>query len=116
MSTTTPTLDIQSRFESTILEAWHSAHGEDQAYISSNWGEDRIVVMIENVLSQAERMLVRTQVGSETIQKYIHELFEDAVRDRQGHLSQIIQQEIPSFSISVDTATRLIILVFAIDA
>ncbi|MEM8860101.1 MAG: Na-translocating system protein MpsC family protein [Chloroflexota bacterium] len=102
----------QAKFEQTVLEIWHAAHGVDQSEISTTWGKDRIAVLVENVLFKAEKLLAESKEGSKMVGKYVHDLMCEALNEEMNILSEIAQREIASFSVSVDPTASCLMIVF----
>lgn len=112
MTMTNTKTDIHNRFEQAILKIWHSAHGQDSDTISSTWGEERVVVMLEGILFKGEQMLAESQQGREVLERYVHELLQDSVEEELDNLSQLLGREIDSVGVNVSLGERLAMLIF----
>ena len=105
----------QAAFESAVLEIWHEAHGDDSSKISSTWGQQRIGVMIENVLFKAEQMLARSEAGSEVVEKYVQRLMQDALEDNLAKLSELGGREIEAVRVKISPEERCLMAIFRLE-
>ncbi|MEM7799949.1 MAG: Na-translocating system protein MpsC family protein [Chloroflexota bacterium] len=112
MTITTTKTDVHNQFEQAVLKIWHNAHGQDSDTISSTWGEERIVVMLEGILFKAEQMLAESRQGREVLERYVHKLLHDAIEAELHYLSDLLGREILSFGVNVSLRERLAMLIF----
>lgn len=112
MKITFPTEQVQIDFEQCVLQAWHEAHGGNVGQISLSWGEDRVVVMIEEVLFAGEQLLTQSKQGSEVLQQYMRELLNYIADSQAERLSYLLQRDITSTSVSVNTWESWVMFIF----
>jgi len=112
MSIVIPAEHVQADFERCVLQGWHQAHGVDAGRVSASWGEDRVVVMIEDVLFKGERLLTQSEQGRAVLEQYVQALLATVVEEQMRTLSGLLRQEIVSTSISVNTSERWVMIIF----
>ena len=111
MTITIPTTDRQLDFENAILNIWHDSHGENVGEIVSSWGNDRVMIMIENALFEGEQRMAATEQGSEMLGNYVRELLQEGLAEERGTLSEILGRSIDSISINVNIAEQLVMII-----
>ena len=115
MSITVPQENIQAAVEEQVLNAWHEAHGADTGTIHTSWGEDRVVVMIENVLLKGERLLAQSEAGKAVLDDYVEQLLTYVATEQSKALSTLLQRKIVNASISTNTAEQWVMFVFRLE-
>lgn len=111
MSIVLPEEEVRSNFEQCILRGWHQAHGRDGGHICSSWGEDRVVVMIEDVLFKAERLLSKSEEGKVVMEQYLQELMGMVVAEQVQALSALLGREIVSTSVSANMGEQWVMFI-----
>lgn len=112
MSIVLPNDSVQSSFEARVLNAWYEAHGEDSGRISTSWGEDRVVVMIEEVWFKGELLLLKDEDTTTALENYGRELLGYIVDNQARQLSKLLNREIISTSINVNAQERWVMFIF----
>ena len=102
---------LQGRASEIIAEVT----GAEAGYVSSSWGEDRIVVMIKDALFKGERLLSRSKQGNQVLEQYVHELLEYVATNQEQKLSTLLQREISSTSICMNTHEQWVMFVFRLE-
>ena len=115
MSITVPQENIQAAVEQQVLTAWHEAHGADAGTIHTSWGEDRVVVMIEDVLLKGERLIAQSEAGKAVLDDYVEQLLTYVVVEQSKALSKLLQRKIINTSISTNTAEQWVMIVFRLE-
>ena len=80
--------------------------------IHTSWGDDRVVVMIENVLLKGERLLVQSETGKAVFDDYVEHLLVYIVNEQSKALSSLLQREIVDASISTNTSEQWVMFIF----
>jgi len=111
MSIVLPEEKIQSDFEQYILHGWQQAHGTDGGHVCSSWGKDRVVVMIEDVLSKAERLLSKSEESKAVMEQYFQELMGVVVAEQAQALSALLGREIVSTSVSANIREQWVMFI-----
>ena len=107
-----PKEEIQVDFEQQILRAWHDAHGLDNGRVHLSWGEDRVVVIIENVLFKGEQLLVQSEQGNAVFEQYVNELLAYVIEEQKTTLSRLLEREITDASFSANIPEYWVMMVF----
>ncbi len=112
MSIAFPTQSVKTEFEQNVLQGWHEAHGLNAGNVTSSWGEDRVIVMIEDALFKGEHLLTQSETGNAVLKKYVEELLGYIANEQAETLSKLLQREIVSTSFSVNTPERWVMFIF----
>lgn len=112
MTINVPKENIQAAFEQQILQAWREAHGADTGTIHTSWGEDRVVVMIEDVLLKGERLLAQSAAGKAVLDDYVSHLLAYVVEEQSKPLAQLLPRKIVDISINTNTAEQWVMFIF----
>ncbi|MDX1613810.1 MAG: Na-translocating system protein MpsC family protein [Candidatus Promineifilaceae bacterium] len=112
MSVTYPAEETHSAFEQHLLHAWHEAHGRDGGRISTSWGADRVVAMIENAFFKGERLLTQSEQGNHVLEQYVRELLAHVIATHEEELSVLLDRRIVSTSYSVNTREGWVMFIF----
>jgi uncharacterized protein YbcI len=107
-----PKEEIQVDFQQQILHAWHEAHGIDNGRVHLSWGEDRVVVIIENALFKGEQLLVQSEQGNAVFEQYVNELLAYIVEEQRSTLSRLLEREITDASFSANVQEHWVMIVF----
>lgn len=103
---------MQMELEQRVLTAWHAAHGKDAGQVSSSWGEDRVVVMIEDMLFKGEQLLVQSEYGNVMFEQYVQALLNYVIETQTAVLSDLLPHAITSTSMSVNTREGWVMFIF----
>ena len=112
MTIIVPKENVQADFEKRILGAWREAHGTDKGSVHVSWGEDRLVVIIEDVLSKGEWLLAQSKEGKAVLEEYMEELLTHVVAELVTELSHLLKREIVTTSISTNSLERWVMIIF----
>ncbi|MEM7332016.1 MAG: Na-translocating system protein MpsC family protein [Chloroflexota bacterium] len=112
MSIAFPTQPIKMQFEQNVLQGWHDAHGLDAGNVTSSWGDDRVIVMIEDALFKGEHLLTQSETGNAVLKKYVEELLSYIANEHAGDLSNLLQRQIISTSFSINTLESWVMFIF----
>lgn len=112
MTLVLPSEQKQADFAQTISQAWREAHGADKGRVHVSWGEDRVVVLIEDALLKGERLLAQSEQGKVVLEQYVQELIAQLVEEQKGTLAELLGREIIDNSVSVNTLERWITIIF----
>lgn len=115
MTVVLPTEQVQVAFEQYVLQGWHEAHGVDGGRVCASWGEDRVVVMIEDVLFEAERLLTQSEQGKVVLEEYVRGLMGVVIEERAQRLSELLGREIVSASVSVHMVEQWVMFIFRLE-
>jgi len=107
-----PDIEVQMAFEERVLRAWHEAHGAGAGTVSSSWGTDRVVVMIDDALLKGEWLLAQSAAGREMLEKYVNALLAYVVSEERAGLDALLPQRIMAASGSVNSEERWVMFVF----
>jgi uncharacterized protein YbcI len=107
-----PKEEIQVDLEKHILRAWHEVHGVDNSRVHLSWGEDRVVVILENALFKGEQLLVQSEQGNAVFEQYVNELLAYVVEAQRTTLSRLLEREIIDASYSANIQEYWVMMVF----
>jgi uncharacterized protein YbcI len=112
MSILIPDETMQNNLEQQILQAWHEAHGMNKGQVSSSWGKDRVVVMIENALCKSETLLVQNKQGNDLLEQYVYKIAHYIINTHHQTFAQLLQQKLASISISMNLSEQWVMFIF----
>jgi hypothetical protein len=104
-------VDTQA-IERRFATAWREARGGSAGKVSSAWGQDHVVLLVEDALFAGERVLARDERGSAALKGYLEELLAVVVQRQEAGLSAVLDREVISTSFSVIMPDRLVVIIF----
>ena len=104
--------DRKAAFQEKILTIWHEAHGANAGKISSSWGEDRVVIMIEDALFKIEHLLAQSKQGSQVVEEYVRQILIAGINDEKEALEEILNNSIESITVNAALNESYIMLIF----
>ncbi len=107
-----PKEKVQDDFAQQILRAWREAHGADKGRVHLSWGQDRVVVIIEDAFLKGERLLAQSKEGKAVLEQYVHELLAHVVAEQKTTLAHLLQRKIVDTSISCDSIEQWVMIIF----
>ena len=102
----------KAAFQEKILAIWHEAHGGNAGKISSSWGEDRVVIMIEEALFKIEHLLAQSTQGSQVVEEYVRQILIAGINEEKEALEKILNNSIESVTVNAALNESYIMLIF----
>jgi uncharacterized protein YbcI len=103
---------VQTEVERQMLRAWHEAHGIDKGHVHVSWGDDHIVVIIEDAFSTAEQYMALSEEGNAVLDQYVQALLAQVAEEQKTKISHLLQRDIIHTSVSAKTAEQWVMIIF----
>lgn len=104
--------DQKTAFQEKVLKIWREAHGGNAGKISSSWGEDRVVIMIEEALFKIEHLLAQSNQGSQVVEEYVRQILLEGVNEEKSTLEKMLNNNIKSITVNAALTESYIMLIF----